>query len=341
MNDQFGYSVSVSGDVVVVGAVTEDSAATGVDGDGTSNGAGDAGAAYVFEVPSPNPTVVSVTPSSGSGANQTFSYLFSDSDGFADISWTATLIGGSSGGYCVVFFDRVSSTLLLLNDGGSAWLGPVTAGVVGTLQNSQCILDGAASSSSGVSTDLTVNLGLTFKGAFAGAKANFALAADSSAHTSGWQLGGTFTATNPAPTVTSVTPSSGGGSSQTFSYVFADPNGFADLAWAVVLIDGDANVVNSCLVYFDRASTALLLLNDTASAWLGPSLAGTGVTLQNSQCTVNATGTSVSGADQNLTLNLALMFKPAYGGTKNNFTIATDGGNQSSGWQAPGTWTVP
>ena len=46
--DQFGRSVSISGDTVVVGAWLEDSSATGVDGDQGDNGAQFAGAAYVF-----------------------------------------------------------------------------------------------------------------------------------------------------------------------------------------------------------------------------------------------------------------------------------------------------
>ena len=46
--DRFGDSVSVWDDTVVVGASQEDSAATGVNGDPSSNGASNAGAAYVF-----------------------------------------------------------------------------------------------------------------------------------------------------------------------------------------------------------------------------------------------------------------------------------------------------
>jgi hypothetical protein len=47
-NDQFGYSVFVSGDTVVVGAPFEGSNATGVNGDEANNGAIVSGAAYVF-----------------------------------------------------------------------------------------------------------------------------------------------------------------------------------------------------------------------------------------------------------------------------------------------------
>lgn len=46
--DAFGVSVAVSGDMAVVGAVFEDSAAKGVNGNEFDNGAASAGAAYVF-----------------------------------------------------------------------------------------------------------------------------------------------------------------------------------------------------------------------------------------------------------------------------------------------------
>ena len=46
--DEFGSSVSISGDTVVIGACSEASTATGVDGDQSNNGAFRAGAAYVF-----------------------------------------------------------------------------------------------------------------------------------------------------------------------------------------------------------------------------------------------------------------------------------------------------
>jgi hypothetical protein len=46
--DQFGASVAISGDTIVVGANLEDSAATGVNGNQADNSAGGAGAAYVF-----------------------------------------------------------------------------------------------------------------------------------------------------------------------------------------------------------------------------------------------------------------------------------------------------
>ncbi len=46
--DQFGYPVAVSGDTLVVGALGEDSSATGVNGNQADNSFSSAGAAYVF-----------------------------------------------------------------------------------------------------------------------------------------------------------------------------------------------------------------------------------------------------------------------------------------------------
>ncbi len=47
-SDVFGFSVALSGDTLVVGAVGEDSAATGVNGNQADNSAQDSGAVYVF-----------------------------------------------------------------------------------------------------------------------------------------------------------------------------------------------------------------------------------------------------------------------------------------------------
>jgi len=46
--DQFGSSVAISGDTIIIGAIGEDSAAAGLNGDQADNSKPDAGAAYVF-----------------------------------------------------------------------------------------------------------------------------------------------------------------------------------------------------------------------------------------------------------------------------------------------------
>ncbi len=48
--DNFGYSVSLSGNTLVIGAPNEDSAATGINGDQSGNAADGSGAVYVRRI---------------------------------------------------------------------------------------------------------------------------------------------------------------------------------------------------------------------------------------------------------------------------------------------------
>lgn len=48
LDDEFGFSVSLSGDRLAVGARYEDSNVTGIDGDASNNSLPESGAAYVF-----------------------------------------------------------------------------------------------------------------------------------------------------------------------------------------------------------------------------------------------------------------------------------------------------
>ena len=65
--DQFGYSVAIQGSTILVGANTEDSAATGVNGDQTSNAVSGAGSAYLFHRNSGNWEQVGYLKASNTG----------------------------------------------------------------------------------------------------------------------------------------------------------------------------------------------------------------------------------------------------------------------------------
>jgi len=291
------------------------------------------------------PTGVSVTPSSGSGSSQTFGFAFSDPNGFADLPTTYMLVNSVLNwpGSCYTYYDRGANALFLLNDGASSWMGPVTPGSGTNVQNSQCTLSGAGSSVSSSVNNLTVNAALAFKGAFSGVKNIYLNAVDSGALWSNWQLRGNWTvpaAGNQPPTAVSVIPSSGSGSSQTFGFVFSDPNGFADLSTTYMLVNSVLNWPGSCYTYYDRGANALFLLNDGASSWMGPVTPGSGMNVQNSQCTLNGAGSSVSSSVNNLTVNEALTFKPAFAGAKNVYLNAVDSGALWSNWQLRGNWTA-
>jgi hypothetical protein len=73
-SDQFGWSVAVSGDTVVVGAIGEDSNATGVNGNQTDNSAALAGAAYIFTRSGVTWTQQAYLKASNTAANDNFGY---------------------------------------------------------------------------------------------------------------------------------------------------------------------------------------------------------------------------------------------------------------------------
>jgi hypothetical protein len=292
-----------------------------------------------------SPTAGSVTPGSGTGAGQTFTYVFSDSNGFADISSAQLLVnsGLSAANGCYLYYAHAANAIWLANDAGSQYVGSKTLGAAGTLQNSQCVVDAGASSASGAGNTLTLNVALSFKPAFAGAKTNYVFVADNAGAASGWQSKGTWTAAagNVAPTVVSATPGSGAGPSQLFSYVVADGNGFGDVASLQVVINSALNPVNGCFVYYAPASKLIWLADDGWTQWLGPKTAGAAGTLQNSQCIVDASGASSTGAGTALTFTVPLTFKAGFTGLKTNFMAVSDAANQFSGWQSRGTWSVP
>ena len=91
------------------------------------------------------------------------------------------------------YFNRPANTVSLLNNAGTAWT-TAAIGSVGSLQNSQCTIALGGSTTAVPSGNvLTLNLALTFKTAFAGAKNVILYAANAGGTNSGLQVRGTWT----------------------------------------------------------------------------------------------------------------------------------------------------
>jgi hypothetical protein len=285
------------------------------------------------------PTAVSVTPSSGSGSSQTFNFVFSSPQGYAALSMVRVIVNNAPIGSAACYFLYYpGSNLVSLSSDAGGWVGSAAIGQSGTLQNSQCTVNTAASSVSGNGNDLTLNVALTFKTAFSGAK-NIYMDAYDGAY-SGWQQKGSWTvpgASGP-PAPVSVTPSSGSANNQTFSFVFSSPRGYAALVMVRGLINTAMSGVSACYFLYYPGSNLISLSSD-GGGWVGSAAIGQSGTLQNSQCTVNTAASSVSSSGNNLTLNVALTFKAAFSGAKNIYMDAYDG--VYSGWQQKGSWIIP
>lgn len=140
-------------------------------------------------------TADSATPNTGSGSTQALVLQYSDTWGASDLSmawiWINSTLTSTSSGSCLLYYDRATGNLNLLNDAGTAWL-PGTLGAFGTLQNSQCAVTLGTSRATLSGNTLTLNLAMTYKPAYAGAKHIYMYAANGSV-SSGWQDRGLWT----------------------------------------------------------------------------------------------------------------------------------------------------
>jgi hypothetical protein len=136
--------------------------------------------------------------------------------------------------------------------------------------------------------------------------------------------------------VGTVTPASGWGSSQTFTYTFSDPNGYLELQ-PLMLVNEALTGVNSCYLAYRAAENRLYLLNDTNSAWTSATPGVSGV-LQNSKCRIDATQALVAGSGADLSLSLPLEFLTS--GAKTQWMSVSDTSGLATGWTAKGSWTV-
>lgn len=143
----------------------------------------------------------------------------------------------------------------------------------------------------------------------------------------------------------SVAPASGSGTTQAFTFSFADTTGFRSLSVVDVLINNVLDGRHACYIAFipNGASSGTVLLVDDAGEAGGPfqslSIPGGGA-VSNGQCSVTGAGSTVSASGTNLVLTLPITFSAAFGGNRVVYAAAQETTN-NSGWQTLGTWGVP
>jgi hypothetical protein len=228
--------------------------------------------------------------------------------------------------------------MYLENDGGTATLTGVTPGSSATVSNSQCTLSGTGSSYSASGNTATLNVALTFTSPLPENIYLYAAEANETASNSGWLKLGTWGVSAGAPTVVSVTPNSGSGTAQTFSAVYRDPNGAADLATVRLLFNGAVSGSHACYVLYYPATNLMYLENDGGTAQLAGIVPGSAGMASNSQCTLSGAGSSYSASGNTATLNVALTFTSKL--PENIYLYAAEANltDSNSGWIKLGTW---
>lgn len=298
--------------------------------------------------PQQPPTLVSGTPASPNGSPQVFTFIARDANGYADINrlyfqvYSSPTVPANS---CHGFYDRATNAFYLYNDAVTAFSGPLTPGSSGTLQNSQCMINGAASTPvSGSGTDLTVTISISLLGSYGmGQQKVFVWVTDSANTGTGWIQTSSWGIPIPPqpPFVVSGIPTSTSGSSQVFTFTVRDPNGYGDISRLYFQVFNSPSVpINSCHGFYDRPSNGFYLYNDPVTALAGPLTPGVAGSLQNSQCVINgATSTPVFGSGTDLTVTLSISLIGSYASAPQKvFLWVTDTANTGSGWVQTSTW---
>ena len=149
------------------------------------------------------PSSVSIYPSSGAGLSASFTATYSNPSGANQTSIAAVAFVPSLGGSPACYFSLQFGALWLMNDAGTASLGPLTPGAAGTLSNSQCTVWGTGSAVSAVGTMLTMTVPVTFTPSFAGLKQAYLYVSDAvTGLGSGWQALGSWTVASVPITIT-------------------------------------------------------------------------------------------------------------------------------------------
>ncbi len=122
------------------------------------------------------------------------------------------------------------------------------------------------------------------------------------------------TGANVPPHAVELSPFEGAGGAQTFTGFFSDENGWTDIAKAAFRFhESYAGSVGACIVEMRPQAGQIALLDDAGVSYLAPVALGSTASLQNSACSVDAARSSFSGSGNDLTVNVALTFKPAFG----------------------------
>ena len=293
------------------------------------------------------PGVGGASPTSGSTAAQSFTLTFTDTAGFQNLTVVNALINNFLDGRraCFLAYSVPGSVLYLVDDGGDAG-GPFAGSVAPgnptvTIQNSQCAVNLVSATGSG--NTLTLVLNIAFKAAFAGNKIQYLAAQDSSGGNTGWQAAGVWQVP-PAPpgqiTVTSLTPPRAVGASQSLTAAVTDTRGVSDLGVVNVLVNNFIDGRQACYVAYSTPGNTLYLVDDAGDA--GGPFAGTMMlnggssTIQNSQCSISAAGSSADKSGDTLTLTLNLTFKSS--GSRIVWVAGRDTADgNNTGWQSLGT----
>jgi hypothetical protein len=153
----------------------------------------------------------------------------------------------------------------------------------------------------------------------------------------------TILAANTPPSLGSLTPdtlTSPPDVAQTFTAVYSDPDGYANIKKVDLRISPTGGGAKAIWVAYDRNKDQLSIYSNAGTAVLQSCTPGSAVTLQNGQGTLDCQLTTVTGLDDDLTVNWNITPKVAFVSSKQVGMRVKDNSNALDGWTLLGSWTI-
>jgi hypothetical protein len=137
-----------------------------------------------------------MSPARGNGLNQTFTFNFTDTNGFANLGVINILVNDFLDGRqaCYLAYSRPFSVLYLVNDNGDGLLPGASLSTGGSLSNSQCSVSWGNSPVVGTGNLFVITLNMGFSAAFRGNRLFYLAARDlNEGNNTDWQPKGSWT----------------------------------------------------------------------------------------------------------------------------------------------------
>ena len=125
----------------------------------------------------------------------------------------------------------------------------------------------------------------------------------------------------------------------TFTSVFSDANGAADIAGGYLLFNETANAGNACYLRYDAANNKLFIRDDANTAWLGGFAPASSNVIDNANVKLYCADTTAAFSGSEMTVTWSVEFKsPMVGRSPKGWMYVLDRKNLSDGWDDMGTF---
>jgi hypothetical protein len=275
-------------------------------------------------------SLMSVNITTAPGAAQSFTAVYSDPDGYMNISDASLSLSGGAHNERLDYNPATNQFTLM---GAS---GDCSPGQAATLSDGNLTLNCSASSASGSGTTLTLTFNLTPQPPLSGFAYLLIISVIDQGGLSDSKTPGTWTVNRP-PSAVNCTPmnsTTAVGTVQTFVCVYSDPDGWQNIAAANLYLSGNGGVHNEWLHYLVAPNFFTMMgSNDFCSP-------GQAKTLTSGFLTLDCGTSSISGSGNTLTVTFIVTPQaPSSGIQYNNFSAASDQAGAANAIFA-GTWGI-